>query len=159
MRILRNGDPIDPKKLKKGLGYVESRNNPAAMNPTSSATGTYQILYNLIKDQPEMQGVSRDSLTRNPSLQELIMDRRINEGIGGPSLSRNAVDLENEYKEQLGNKWDFRSDEVAALTHFLGRQGTREYFASLRDGTQFKVPGVNKTPEQYLSDYNQGLER
>jgi len=87
MRILRDGDPIDPKKLKKGLGYVESRNNPEAMNPTSSATGKYQILYNLIKDQPEMQGVSRDSLTRNPSLQELIMDRRINEGIGGRGTS------------------------------------------------------------------------
>jgi hypothetical protein len=159
MRILRNGDPIDPKKLKKGLGYVESRNNPAAMNPTSSATGMYQILYNLIKDQPEMQGVSRDSLTRNPELQELIMDRRINEGIGGPSLSKNAVDLEREYKPQLGDLWNFRPDEVAALTHFLGRQGTREYFASLRDGTQFSVPGVNKTPEQYLRDYNEGIER
>mgnify|MGYP001167722342 FL=1 len=159
MRTLRNGDPIDPKKLKKGLGYVESRNNPAAMNPTSSATGKYQILYNLIKDQPEMQGVSRDSLTRNPSLQELIMDRRINEGIGGPSLAKNAVDLEREYKPQLGDKWNFRPDEVAALSHFLGRQGTREYFASLRDGTQFSVPGVNKTPEQYLVDYNKGINQ
>ena len=153
------GDPIDPKKLKKGLGYVESRNNPSAMNPTSSATGTYQILYSLIKGEPEMRGVSRDSLTRNPALQELIMDRRINEGIGGPSLSKNAIDLEREYKEQLGDRWDFRPDEVAALTHFLGRQGARKYFASLRDGTQFKVPGVNKTPEQYLRDYNQGVER
>ena len=148
MRTLRNGDPIDPKKLKKGLGYVESRNNPAAMNPTSSATGTYQILYNLIKDQPEMQGVSRDSLTRNPSLQELIMDRRINEGIGGPSLSKNAVDLEREYKPQLGDMWNFRPDELAALTHFLGRHGTREYFASLTDGTQLIVPDVHKQPKQ-----------
>ena len=159
MIIVKNGDPIDPKKLKKGLGYVESRNNPAAMNPSSSATGKYQILYNLIKDQPEMQGVSRDSLTRNPALQELIMDRRIKEGIGGPSLSKNAVDLEREYKPQLGDKWDFRPDEVAALSHFLGRQGTREYFASLRDGTQFRVPGVNKTPEQYLKDYNKGVNK
>jgi len=159
MIIIKNGDPIDPKKLKKGLGYVESRNNPAAMNPRSSATGKYQILYNLIKDQPEMRGVSRDSLTRNPALQELIMDRRIKEGIGGPSLSKNAVDLEREYKPQLGDKWDFRPDEVAALSHFLGRQGTREYFASLRDDKKFKVPGVNKTPEQYLKDYNKGLNQ
>ena len=159
MIIVKNGDPIDPKKLKKGLGYVESRNNPTAMNPSSSATGKYQILYNLIKDQPEMRGVSRDSLTRNPALQELIMDRRITEGIGGPSLSKNAVDLEREYKPQLGDKWDFRPDEVAALSHFLGRQGTREYFASLRDDKKFRVPGVNKTPEQYLKDYNKGLNQ
>ena len=159
MIIVKNGDPIDPKKLKKGLGYVESRNNPTAMNPSSSATGKYQILYNLIKDQPEMRGVSRDSLTRNPALQELIMDRRITEGIGGPSLSKNAVDLEREYKPQLGDKWDFRPDEVAALSHFLGRQGTREYFASLRDDKKFRVPGVNKTPEQYLKDYNKWLNQ
>ena len=159
MIIVKNGNPVDPKKLKKGLAYVESRNNPAAMNPRSSATGKYQILYNLIKDQPEMRGVSRDSLSRNPALQELLMDRRITEGIGGPSLSKNAVDLEREYKPQLGEKWDFRPDEVAALSHFLGRQGTSEYYASLRDGTQFRVPGVNKTPEQYLKDYNKGLNQ
>ena len=159
MRIVRDGDPIDPKKLKKGLGYVESRNNPAAMNPTSSATGTYQILYNLIKDQPEMQGVSRDSLTRNPDLQELIMDRQITEGVYGPSLFKNAIDLEREYKPQLGDKWNFRLDEVAAASHFLGRQGAREWFAYMRDGTQFNVPGVNKTPEQYLADYNKGINQ
>jgi len=158
MRPIKNGgDPIDPKRLKKGLGYVESRNNPAAMNPNSSATGMYQMLYSLIKNEPEMSGVSRDSLSRAPHLQEILMDRRITEGIGGPSLERNAVDLEREYKEQLGDKWVFRPDEVAALTHFLGRQGTREYFASISDNTEFKVPGVNKTPEDYLRDYNRGL--
>ena len=117
------------------------------------------MLYNLIKDQPEMAGVSRDSLSRAPGLQELLMDRRISEGINGPSLSRNASDLEKEYKHQLGDKWVFSSDEVAALTHFLGRQGTRKYFASLRDGTEYKVPGQNKTPEEYLRLFNEGVNR
>ena len=158
MRPIKNdGDPIDPKRLKKGLGYVESKNDYTAMNPSSSATGMYQMLYSLIRDEPEMQGVSRDSLANAPQLQEILMDRRILEGIGGPSLERNAIDLEREYKPQLGDKWVFRPDEVAALTHFLGRQGTREYFASIRDNTEFKVPGVNKTPEEYLRDYNFGL--
>jgi hypothetical protein len=151
--------PTDPKKLKKGLGYVESRDNYEAVNPTSSATGRYQMLYNLIKDQEEMQGVSRDSLLRNPDLQELLMDRRINEGIGGPGLDRTATDLEEEYKGQLGDKWDFRPDEIAALAHFLGRQGTRKYLASLRDGTSFQPPGINKTPEDYLRLYNEGVNR
>jgi len=151
--------PTDPKKLKKGLSHVESRGDYSAMNPTSSATGRYQMLYNLIKDQPEMAGVSRDSLSRAPGLQELLMDRRISEGINGPSLSRNASDLEKEYKHQLGDKWVFSSDEVAALTHFLGRQGTRKYFASLRDGTEYKVPGQNKTPEEYLRLFNEGVNR
>jgi len=129
------------------------------INPTSSATGMYGQLYSQVDDLPMMQGVSRDSLARDLRLQDMLMDMRINEGIGGPSLSKNAVDLEREYKPQLGEKWDFRPDEVAALSHFLGRQGTREYFASLRDGTQFSVPGVNKTPEQYLVDYNKGINQ
>jgi len=162
MRAVRsNGDPIDPKKLKKGVGWAESRGgNPLFMkNPTSSATGKYGQLYNQIKDLEPMQGVSRDSLINNPDLQEMFMDMRINEGIGGPSLSRNAEDLEEEYKGQLGEEWDFRPDEVAALSHFLGRQGARKYFGSIRDNTSFQAPGVNKTPEDYLRIYNEGINR
>ena len=128
-------------------------------NPTSSATGKYGQLYNQIKDLEPMQGVSRDSLINNPKLQEMFMDMRINEGIGGPSLSRNAEDLEEEYKGQLGEEWDFRPDEVAALSHFLGRQGARKYFGSIRDGKAFQAPGVNKTPEEYLRIYNEGINR
>lgn len=160
MRAIRsNGDPIDPKKLKKGIAWSESKGGKYMINPTSSATGLYGQLYSQVDDLPMMQGVSRDSLARDLRLQDMLMDLRINEGIGGPSLSRNAVDLEREYKPQLGNKWQFRPDEVAALSHFLGRQGAREYFASLRDGTDFSVPGVNKTPEEYLRIYNEGIQR
>jgi len=129
------------------------------INPTSSATGMYGQLYSQVDDLPMMQGVSRDSLARDMRLQDMLMDMRINEGIGGPSLSKNAADLEREYKGQLGEQWNFRPDEVAALSHFLGRQGAREYFASLRDGKPFNVPGVNKTPEEYLRIYNEGIER
>jgi hypothetical protein len=153
------GDPIDPKKLKKGIAWSESRGGKYMINPTSSATGLYGQLYSQVDDLPMMQRVSRDSLARDLRLQDMLMDLRINEGIGGPSLSRNAADLEREYKPQLMDKWNFRPDEVAALSHFLGRQGAREYFASLRDGTEFKVPGVNKTPEEYLRIYNKGIER
>jgi len=159
MRVVRNGDPIDPKKLKKGISWSESRGGKYMINPTSSATGLYGQLYSQVDELPMMQGVSRDSLARDLRLQDMLMDMRINEGIGGPSLSKNAVDLEREYKGQLGEKWDFRPDEVAALSHFLGRQGARKYFASLRDGTDFSVPGVNKTPEEYLRIYNEGIER
>jgi len=159
MRPLRNGDPIDPKKLKKGIAWSESRGGKYMINPTSSATGLYGQLYSEVDEFPEMQGVSRDSLARDFKLQEMLMDMRINEGIGGPSLYKNAVDLEREYKPQLSDKWTFRPDEVAALSHFLGRQGARNYFAALRDGTEFTVPGQNKTPEDYLILYNEGVNR
>jgi len=159
MRILRNGDPIDTKKLKKGIAWSESRGGKYMINPTSSATGLYGQLYSEVDELPMMQGVSRDSLARDLRLQEMLMDMRINEGIGGPSLSKNAVDLEREYKPQLGDKWNFRLDEVAAVSHFLGRQGAREWFASMRDGTEFTVPGMNKTPEEYLILYNEGINQ
>ena len=164
--------PIDPKKLKKGIAWVESNNNPSAMNPTSSGTGLYQALHSQVSNEPEMTYededdygyevsnlVSRDSLANNPALQELLMDRSISEGIGGPGLEQNAIDLTEEYAGQLGDKWVFRDDEVAALTHFMGRQRTREYFASLRDNTPFSIPGTNHTAEMYLKKYNEGINR
>jgi len=159
MRVVRDGDPIDPNKLKKGISWSESRGGKYMVNPTSTATGLYGQLYSQVTDLPMMQGVSRDSLARDLSLQEALMDIRINQGIGGPSLSKNASDLEDEYKGQLGEKWIFRPDEVAALSHFLGRQGARKYFASIRDNTEYTVPGVNKTPEEYLRIYNEGIEQ
>jgi len=159
--------PTDPEKLKKGLAWVESRNTSTAMNPSSSATGKYQQMYKSLRNEPEMTFedsessnlVLRDSLANNPDLQELFMDRSINEGIGGRSLLRNGKELTQEYKSQLGDKWNFREDEVAALSHFIGREGTRNYFASLRDNTTYKPPGINHTPERYLKEYNEGLNR
>ena len=74
MRVNKYGDPIDPKKLKKGISWAESRGGKYMMNPTSSATGRYGQLYSLVDDLPQMEGVSRDSLSRDPRLQELLMD-------------------------------------------------------------------------------------
>jgi hypothetical protein len=76
----------------------------------------------------------------------------------GTGLIESAFDLTDEYSPQL-DSFDYTPDEVAALVNFLGRQGTRKYFASLRDGTEYKVPGVNKTPEDYLSLYREAVER
>ena len=164
--------PIDPKKLKKGIAWVESNNNPSAMNPTTSATGQYQQMYKSLVNEPEMtyEGpnhlgqessnlVSRDSLANNPALQELLMDRSVHEGIGGRSLIRHGRELTQEYKQQLGDKWNFREDEVAALSHFMGRDRTRQYFASIRDNTPFSIPGTNHTAEMYLKKYNEGINR
>ena len=58
---------------------------------------------------------------------------RLNEGINGPSLRKNAVDLTEEYAPQLGDEWEYSLNDVAALTNYIGRQGTRKYFASIRE--------------------------
>ena len=170
--VISPSDPTDPKKLKKGIAWVESNNNPSAMNPTTSATGQYQQMYKSLVNEPEMtyEGpnhlgqessnlVSRDSLANNPALQELLMDRSVHEGIGGRSLIRHGRELTQEYKQQLGDKWNFREDEVAALSHFMGRDRTRQYFASIRDNTPFSIPGTNHTAEMYLKKYNEGINR
>ena len=162
-------DPTDPKKsgtasdslnvasLKSGIAQVESGGGQEIFminpDPNSTATGLYGQRFSEIED--EYEG-SRTQFSTDIQAQEEFMDKRIEEGINAPSLRRNAIDLTAEYKDQLGDKWDYTQNEVAALSHFLGRQGTREYFAAIRDGKDFVVPGTNKSPEEYLETFNEG---
>ena len=143
-------DSLNLEAIKKGISMAESLGGVLMMNPHSTATGMYGQRYSEVKDLPIMSGVSREQFAQNPELQEKVFEMRMEEGIGGPSLRRNAMELTEEYAPQLGDDWNFSLDDVAFLSNFLGRQRTREYFASLRDGTEFKVPGINKTPEEYL---------
>ena len=66
-------------------------------------------------------------------------------------MRKNAVDLTEEYAPQFGEDWNYSLDDLVFLSNFLGRQGTRNFLASERDGTEFNVPGINKTPKEYLS--------
>ena len=162
-------DPTDPKKsgtasdslnvstLKSGIAQVESGGGQEIFminpDPNSTATGLYGQRFSEIEG--EYEG-SRTQFSTDIQAQEEYMDERIEEGINAPSLRRNAIDLTVEYKDQLGDKWDYTQNEVAALSHFLGRQGTRNYFAAIRDGEDFVVPGTNKTPDEYLKTFNEG---
>lgn len=143
-------DSLNVDAIKKGISMAESLGGVLMMNPTSTATGMYGQRYSEIKDLPFMKGISREQFAQSPELQERVFDMRMEEGIGGPSLRRNAMELTEEYAPQLGDDWNFSLDDVAFLSNFLGRQRTREYFASLRDGTDFSVPGTNKTVDEYL---------
>lgn len=155
----KKNNPFDSATFKKGIAYVESNNGKHTWNKTSSATGKYQFLYNEIKHLPEMRGVSREQFNSNPELQERIMDMAINNKLKGrPGYYRNANDLTNDYKEVLGSNWNYRPDEVAALSHFLGRKGARDYFRSVAEGKEYKVAGKNNaTVSEYLDRYNRGI--
>ena len=147
-------DGLDLKRLLRGVSRVESADGRLMFNPTSTATGLYGQLYSEIKDLPIMKGVSREEFGRDRDLQNKIFNMRIEEGLSGnPSLRRNAEELTEEYAPQLGDKWDFSLDEVAALSNYLGRKGTREYFASLRDNKEYHPVGLNKPVSQYLEIY------
>ena len=163
------GDPTDPKKsgtasdtlnvaaLKSGIAQIESGGGQEIFminpDPNSTATGLYGQRFSEIDG--EYEG-GRTQFSTDLQAQEEYMNRRIEEGINAPSLRRNAIDLTTEYKDQLGNNWDFTLNEVAALSHFLGRGGARKYFASIRDGEDYVVSGTNKTPEEYLKIFREG---
>jgi len=149
---------FDLDRFSTGISYVESSGGKNMYSTTSSATGKHQFLYEAIKDHPAMGGATQEQFAEDDELQNTIFKVAYEEGLTAPSYKRNIIDLTKDYKADLGDKWNFRPDELAALTHFLGRQGTRNYLASLRDGTAFGVPGVNKTPEDYLKAYNEGLK-
>tara|TARA_R110002020_G_scaffold94327_1_gene227121 strand:- start:554 stop:1114 length:561 start_codon:yes stop_codon:yes gene_type:complete len=144
-------DSLNVESLKKGISMAESLGGVLMMNPYSTATGMYGQRYSEIKDLPFMRGVSRDQFSNSPNLQEKVFNMRVDEGIDAPSLRRNAEELTQEYAPQLGDKWEFSLNDVAALSNYLGRQRTREFFGSIRDNKDFKVPGVNKPPMEYLN--------
>ena len=148
---------FDAKAFKKGIYAVETNSGQSEWNTTSSATGKYQFLYNDIKDIPEMKGVTREQFAKNYDLQEKIMDMAVNGKIRNrPGYYKNASDLTKDYKTMFGDKWNYREDEVAVLSHFLGRQGARDYLNAEATGGNYTVPGKNLEVEDYLQRYNKG---
>jgi hypothetical protein len=149
-------DSLDVDMLKRGISMAESLGGVLMMNPESSATGLYGQLWNEVKDMPQLKGYDRDRFAKDLEKQEEIFNLRLDEGISGPSLRRNALELTEEYAPQLGEDWGYSLNDVAALTNYIGRQGTREYFASIRDGEKYEVPGTNLHPEEYLDKFRRG---
>lgn len=146
---------LDTVRLKQGISHVESSGGKNLWNKNSSGTGKYQFLYNEIKHLPEMKGISREQFRDNPELQEKIMDMAIDDKLMGiPGLNRNARDLKKDYNSK------HRLDELAAMSHFLGRQGARKYLRSIRDGVPYEVSDSknNKSVEDYLTTYNKGIK-
>lgn len=149
-------DDLDIDLLKRGISMAESLGGVLMMNPESSATGLYGQLWNEVKGMPQLRGYDRERFAKDLEKQEEIFNLRLNEGINGPSLRRNAVELTEEYAPQLGEDWGYSLNDVAALTNYIGRQGTRNYFASIRDGEKYEVPGTNLHPEEYLDKFRRG---
>ena len=149
---------FDAEAFKRGIAAVESEGGKYLWNKTSSATGKYQFLYNEIKDLPIMKGISRKDFMNNPELQEVIMDMAINDQIQNrPGYYRNANDLTRAYKPLFGDKWNYRPDEVAAISHFLGRGGARKFLRAQATGGKYSVPGKNLEVAEYLRKYNEAL--
>jgi len=151
---------FDVDGLRRGVSQVESAGGILMMNPTSSATGEFGQLYNEIKDLPFMRGIDRKTFSEDRELQSKVFRMRVEGDLPNiPSLRGNAIDLTEEYAPQLGNDWEYTLDEVAAISNYIGRQGTRDYFGAIRDGIDYKPSGVNKSVEEYLELYRQGRDK
>jgi len=149
-----NDDEKDKKKkkssfnidaFKHAIGMIESSGGKYLDNSTSDAAGKYHFIYNLIKGDKDMKGVSKRDFINNPKLQEKIMDKALRGELKGyVSYPKWASKLKSDFNSNLS------IEEIAALTHFMGAGGARSY---LRNPETHKVPGVNATAEQYLERY------
>jgi len=153
------GPLFDLEGLSRGVSQVESAGGVLMMNPSSSATGEFGQLYNEIKDLPFMSGIDRKTFSEDRRLQAKVFEMRVEGDLPNiPSLRGNAIDLTDEYAPQLGSDWEYTLDEVAAISNYIGRQGSRDYFGAIRDGIDYKPSGVNKSVEEYLELYRQGRD-
>jgi hypothetical protein len=159
---------FDLSLLKKGLSHVESSDGTDMMNPESSATGNYGQLFNLIKDMPELKGVTREQFAEDLELQDEIFQMRYDGRLepGTRTGIRDSVqDLRKKYDSQLKAE-EINDVELGALINFLGRDGSRQYLGyHVRDGRPLEDvfpkkfgPGAeqaNKTPKEYIEKFRE----
>ena len=167
-------DAFDRDRFKQAIAQVESRGGKymTSFDPNSTARGLYQQRYSDIKDMPELQGMTIDQFTNDTEMQNRIMDMALEKGISGANrgLIQSSEELMNEYAPQLGDQMDLSQEDIAALIHFMGRQGTRNYLGyHLRDKQPLEqaVPNMygtgkiaeNKTPEEYIRLFRESYNR
>ena len=140
-------DDFNTDAFKRAIAEIESSGGKNLSNKYSSAAGKYHFLYRHIRRDPLLKGVSKREFMANSDLQEQIMDKAIRGDLKGyASYKDGASKLKKEFGSEL------RTDQIAALTHFLGPTGTKKY---LEDPENYKVSGKNNaTVQQYIDRYD-----
>lgn len=142
---------FNSKAYKYAIGMVESAGGKYLENKTSSAAGRYQFLYNLIKKDPEMKGVTKRQFINNPNLQERIMDKALSGNLAGFTYGEKYA---NKLKKEFNSEYDVNS--LTAMVHFLGAGNARKF---LKDPVNFRVPGaVNLTGDEYLNKFKKHFD-
>ena len=146
----KKGTSLDREAFKRAIGMIESSGGKYLDSKYSSAAGKYHFLYNLIKGDPSLKGISKRDFMNDPELQEHIMDKAIDGKLKGyPGYERHASSLKSQFQTDLS------VTEIAALTHFLGAGGVRKY---LRDPQGYQAPGVNASPIDYVNRFRKYSE-
>ena len=156
----QNGGDVSFDSVQRAIRNVESLDGNLMWNPESTATGLYGQLFSQVKD--DYSG-TRKEFAQDTIAQKKFFKDRFFEGLPSTqttSLVQDANDIYNEYAPQISN-FNYSKEDLAVLSNFLGRQGTREYLGyHVRDNQPLEkaLPNIygsdakqrNKTPEQYL---------
>ncbi len=160
--------------VKKSVAQAESLGGKLMKNKQSTASGLYGQRFSEL-DKLGLYDGTRDEFIKDLKAQDDIFLKRLYEGFVDENgetivtpLVKDAYDLTIEYKDQLGDDWDYSYEDIINLSNFLGRQGARKYFGEvIRDGKGLEEvyphlfgdqrtkgkdgkPLENKTPVQYL---------
>ena len=165
---------VDIEGVKKAISQAESIGGKLMKNKQSTASGLYGQRFSEI-DKLDLYDGSRDEFIADLDAQDRIFEMRLNEGFVDKKgdtittpLLKDAYDLTKEYKDQLGDSWNYSYEDIINLSNFIGRGGTRKYFGDvIRDGKSLETifpklygdkrrkgtdgkPLENKTPKEYL---------
>jgi hypothetical protein len=146
------------KAFKHAISVIESNGGKymeafkgESGSPLSSAAGRYHFLYNSIKKDPLMKGISKRKFMNSTYLQEAVMDKAIDGNLKGYSYGEGKA---REIIESSGTDHDV--NDVAAMIHFLGAKGTRDY---LKNKDNYQVSGeVNKTGNEYVENFRREFD-
>jgi len=158
---------VNIEGVKKAIAQAESLGGKLMKNTESTASGLYGQRFSEL-DKYDLYDGTRDEFIADKDAQERIFNMRLNEGLVSKKgdtittpLLKDAYDLTIEYKDQLGDDWDYSYEDIINLSNFIGRGGTRKYFGDvIRDGKKLEdvyptlfgpnAKQKNKTPEEYL---------
>ena len=158
---------VNIEGVKKAIAQAESLSGKLMKNKESTASGLYGQRFSEL-DKYNLYDGTRDEFIADKDAQERIFNMRLNEGFVSKKgdtittpLIKDAYDLTLEYKDQLGDDWDYSYEDIINLSNFIGRGGTRKYFGDvIRDGKKLEdvyptlfgpnAKQSNKTPEEYL---------
>jgi len=134
-----------------GGKLLETGINPKTGRHYSSAAGKYHFLYESIKKDPIMKGVSKRDFINDPDLQERVMDKAIAGNLAGYTYGEKPA---RQLIESTGTKRGI--NEVAAMIHFLGAGGAKKFLTS----SNFITPGaVNATGSEYVDRFNKHFKK
>lgn len=165
MRVTRSQDPVPVQAAKagmdttafiRGIAGVESDLNYRAQNPTSSAVGAHQFLWDQLKNDPMLKGVSKEQYMANEDLQNRVMKAALTQSVaGGNPYDQDIKALREEYAPQIpGFDERFSDEDLLLMRHLKGRQGAREYLGyTVRDDKPENLKGTNMTFPDYQEKF------